>query len=155
MLRGIEEVRSKKMMIAIRIRGVVDVDARSKATLDRLRLRKKFSAALLLEGKEVSGMLDRVQHYIAYGKISKEFVKELLLKRGMLRGNKPVDKNLLSDKFIDEFYDGKRKLSDVGVKPFFRLHPPRGGFKKGARLLYPRGVLGHNKQIEKLLARMI
>ncbi len=37
---------------------------------------------------------------------------------------------------------------------FFRLHPPRGGIK--AKVHYPKGVLGDNKQdINKLIKRML
>ncbi len=143
------------MIIAIRIKGLVDTEPKPKATLERLRLRKKFSAVLLTENNEILGMLKRVQSYVSYGKISKELVKELITKRGLLKGNKPVDKKNISDKLIDEVYEGKKKISDEGIKPFFRLHPPVGGFKKGTRLSYPQGILGNNKEIEKLLVRMI
>lgn len=143
------------MIVVIRIKGMVDTESKSKATLERLRLRRKFSAVLLAENREIMGMLKRVQHYVSYGKISKELVKELITKRGLLKGNKPVDKKIISDKFIDEIYDGKKKISDAGIKPFFRLHPPIGGFKKGTRLPYPQGVLGNNKEIDKLLVKML
>ncbi len=143
------------MIVAIRTKGMVDTESKSKVTLDRLRLRRKFSAVLLSENKEILGMLKRVQHYVSYGKISKELVKELITRRGLLKGNKPVDKKIISDKFIDEVYGGKKKISDMGLKPFFRLHPPIGGFKKDTRLPYPMGILGNNKEIDKLLVKML
>jgi len=35
------------------------------------------------------------------------------------------------------------------------LQPPRGGFKKSTKSLYPRGVLGENKGINDLVRRML
>ncbi|MGC9309895.1 MAG: uL30 family ribosomal protein [Candidatus Nanoarchaeia archaeon] len=35
------------------------------------------------------------------------------------------------------------------------LHPPRGGFKKSTKLEYPKGILGKNKDINKLIERML
>lgn len=38
-------------------------------------------------------------------------------------------------------------------KNFFRLHPPRGGIN--SKLPFPKGVLGNNKEINKLIERML
>ena len=37
----------------------------------------------------------------------------------------------------------------------YALHPPRGGFKKSTKLQWPKGVLGHNKDINQLIERML
>jgi hypothetical protein len=42
----------------------------------------------------------------------------------------------------------------MGIKPFFRLHPPRKGIN--SKIQYPKGVLGNNKEdINKLIERML
>jgi len=47
------------------------------------------------------------------------------------------------------------KLTNYGVKPFFRLHPPSGGFKRSVKKLYPEGELGYRgKEINELVQRM-
>jgi len=38
---------------------------------------------------------------------------------------------------------------------FCRLCPPKGGFKKTTKMAAPKGVLGKNEDIAKLLEKMI
>lgn len=140
------------MIAIIRIKGMVDASKKQKATLERLRLRKKYSCVVLQESKEILGMLKKVQQYVAYGNIENDTLKEIVIKRGRLKGNKPIDSKLVNDELISKIM--KRDFGDI--KPFFRLHPPKGGFKKSTRLLYPQGTLGNNKEkINELIARML
>jgi len=46
------------------------------------------------------------------------------------------------------------KKVDGELKPFFRLHPPRGGLKN-SKEPFPKGVLGYNKEINELVERML
>lgn len=137
------------MIAIIRISGMVDLNKGIKATLDRLRLRKKYSCVVLEETPEISGMLKKVKQYVAYGKIDNDTFKELLIKRGRLKGDKPIDAKDATDEFISKFM--KKEFGKI--KPFFRLQPPKGGFKKRSRLLYPKGILGDNKENIKLLIK--
>lgn len=140
----------------IRIRGLVGVRKQIQDTLYKLRLRRKFVCVIVDDTKEIKGMLKKVQNYVAYGEIDKETLKNLIMKRGRKPGNKPLEiggKKL--DEFVEEFLQGKKKLQDLGIKPFFRLHPPRHGFKKSIKLLYPKGVLGYNPKINELIQRML
>ena len=44
----------------------------------------------------------------------------------------------------------------VGVRPFFRLAPPKGGFRISARRQSSeRGILGNNPRLSDLVRRMI
>lgn len=140
------------MIIVIRLSGMVDLDKKVNGTLDRLRLRKKYLCVIVQENAEKMGMLKRVHQYIAYGKIDNETFRELITKRGRMPGDKPIDAKMITDDFI-----AKAEKGDFGkMKPFFRLHPPLGGFKDKGRLLYPRGFLGDNKEkISLLLKRML
>jgi ribosomal protein L30/L7E len=47
------------------------------------------------------------------------------------------------------------KLKKRNKGKYFALHPPIGGLKKSSKLAWPRGILGHNKDINKLLERML
>jgi large subunit ribosomal protein L30 len=144
------------MIIAIRIAGQVEIKKDIKATLERLRLKKKYASVLLKEEKEVLGMLKKVSNYVAFGRISKEVLNELIMKRARLPGNKPIEAKKFSPAMLEEIHSGKKKLADFGLKPFFRLHPPRGGFKKTTKELYPVGVLGNwNGDINKLIKKML
>jgi len=145
------------MIAAIRIKGLVDVPRDVKRTLDMLKLRKKHVCVVLSEKPEIFGMLKKIQNYVAYGNLDKETFKMLLLKRGKLLGDKPLDiKEEELDSFVENFFDNKAKLSDIKLKPFFRLHPPKGGFKKSTKLMWPKGILGnHHNDINKLIIRML
>lgn len=113
----------------IRISGMVGVNKEIENTLYRLRLRRKYVCVIIdTNNKAIKGLLEKVKFYVAYGEISKETYDKLIKARG--------------------------KKIDGKLKPFFRLHPPRGGIK--SKLQYPKGVLGNNKKdINKLIERML
>ena len=47
-----------------------------------------------------------------------------------------------------------KKPEDLGLKPFFGLHPARGGID--SKYHYPKGVLGdHGENINKLIMKML
>ncbi len=115
------------MIAVIRIRGQIGINEDIKETLFRLRLRRKYACVVLEPTKENIGMLKKVRSFVSYGEISKETYDELLKKRG--------------------------KKVDGKLKPFFRLHPPRGGAE--TKLYYPKGILGENKEMDKLILRML
>ena len=96
------------MICIIRIAGKVGIRKGIEETLNRIRLRKKYSCVVLEPTRENLGMIKKLKDFIAYGEISPEMQKKL---------------------------EEKRKTK---IKNFFRLHPPRGGirirlhFPKGA-----------------------
>ncbi len=114
------------MIAVIRITGQCKNKAKTNETLSRLKLGKKFTCRLIEDDDVVRiGMAEAVKDSVVYGKISEELIKELKEKRG--KEDKPV----------------------------FFLHPPRGGFKKSSKVSYPKGILGRNPKISKLLERML
>ncbi len=135
------------MIAAIRIKGKVDVPKDIEETLYRLRLRRKYACVIFNEEK-FKPILKKVRDYVAYGAINEETLKELIKKRAKPLQNKKVN----VEKIIENLKNGK-KLSETGIKPFFRLHPPRGGIKSKEH--YPKGVLGENKKINELILRML
>jgi len=136
------------MKAVIRIKGKVNVPKKVNETLNRMRLRKKFACVVLKPTPENLGMIKKVSNFVAFGDIDKETFIRLVEKRG-----KKIDKNKkIGD--IGEFFNGNKKLEELNIKPFFRLHPARGGMdtKQG----YPKGILGNNKSdINKLIERML
>ncbi len=152
----------------IRIRGRVDVPPDIKHTLKLLRLHKKFHATLYpSELPGLKGMLHKAKDWITWGEIDRETLVELLRRRGRIIGNKP-----LTDEFVEKVLGiegGIEGLADAllegkvvfhklkGVKPVFRLHPPRGGFKYSTKRSYgDRGELGYRgKAINELIKRML
>ncbi|MEM4330959.1 MAG: uL30 family ribosomal protein [Candidatus Pacearchaeota archaeon] len=127
------------MIAVIRIHGRVGLRKEIEETLTRLRIRKKFNCVFIKEEDKVRmGMVKKVKDYVMYGEVSEELVQKVIEKRGELK-----DKSKKIKKTIEN------------IKPWIRLHPPRGGFKKSTKLPYPKGILGYNKEISKYLERMI
>ncbi len=116
------------MIAAIRIKGQVGIRRNIEETLFRIRLRRKYACVVLEPTKENMGMIKKLRNFISYGEITKETYEELVKKRG-------------------------KKDSEGKLKPFFRLHPPRGG--ADTKLHYPKGILGENKEMDKLVGRML
>ncbi len=138
------------MICAIRIHGRVNLKKEIDGTLNRLRLRKKYSCIVLNPTKEQFGMIKKVRDFVAFGNIRKETLEKLIEKRGQLLNKK---KKIDAKKTSDELEKGK-KYEALNLKPFFRLHPPRKGIK--SKLHFPRGVLGDNKEkINDLIERML
>jgi len=153
----------------IRIRGRVDVPPDIKYTLSLLRLHKKFHCTLYpstLPG--INGMLHKVKDWVTWGEIDRKTLIELLKKRGRIPGNKPLTddyvKSVLKlsggiEELADKILSGEIMLHKIEdkIKPVFRLHPPRGGFKGSTKKPYSDGgELGYRgPAINELIERML
>ena len=138
------------MILAIRIGGMVDIDSNIQETLHSLRLRRKYSAVLLKPTPLNLKILKIVRNQISYGEIEKETLKLLLEKRAVsLNKAKKID----SEKLAEELE--KKDIKSIDIKPFFRLHPPRGGIESKKHAGVGKGVLGENKKINELVRRML
>ncbi len=146
------------------IRGTVNTHPDVRKTLELLRLLKK-NACVVIDDNEVNrGMVQRVKDYVTYGLVDEKFYTEMIAKRGELVGQDKVsdNKKIDSAKIAKEYFEGKLKLRDFepkySLKPFFRLHPPIGGFeRKGIKMPYAKGgVLGDRKdKVSELIAKML
>ena len=73
-----------------------------------------------------------------------------------MRRGQPIDKKkkIKAEEIVSQL--NKKDLSDLGLKPFFRLHPPRGGIESKKHFGVGKGVLGDNKKnINTLVKRML
>jgi len=156
-----ESQASKGLIAVVRIDGEVKVKPEIASTLFRLRLRKKYSCVLInSENKGFMGMLWKVRHAVAYGPMDNETLVKLLNARGQRIASLSSEDNKNSKNAKINYEEAAKgliagkDLEDFGLKPFFRLHPPRKGIK--SKLQYPKGVLGNNKNdINKLIERML
>ncbi len=139
------------MIAIIRITGQVGLRTGVKETLHRLRIRRKYACVIVQPSKEKEGMIKAVKDFVAFGEISKDVLQMLIEKRAQ-----PIDKKTKVDakKLTEDIMKGK-KMETLGIKPFFRLHPPRGGIK--SKIHYKKGgVLGdHKEKINDLIKRML
>jgi large subunit ribosomal protein L30 len=139
------------MILVIRIAGRVGVQKDVKETLERLRLRKKYCAVIIKPSTENQKLLKKIRNQIAYGDITKETLLELIKKRGRYSDKQ---KKIDAEKILQEL--DKKSLKDTGLKPFFSLHPPRGGIESKKHFGVGKGVLGDNKgKINDLVKRML
>lgn len=119
------------MIAVLRISGRVDLDKDIIETLNRLRIRKKLSCTFVDEKDKVKmGMVKKLTHFVSYGEISEKQMNEIIAKRG-------------------------QKDASGEYRGFCRMHPPIGGFKKSTRYTTPKGILGKNDNISKLLEKMM
>jgi len=137
------------MIVVIRISGLVEVPEKINETLFRIRLRRKYSTTLLTETEENLALLKKVRDYVAYGKIDSETLRLLIEKRAVFRDKKKNPEEIIS--LLES-----KGLKAAGIKPFFRLHPPRGGIDSKIHFGKKKGVLGDNGlKINELIRRML
>lgn len=149
--------------LVVRIKGTVNIPIWAKTTLDGLNLDRRFRATIVPETPESLGMLRKVKEVVAWTKADSGIVKELLEKRGRKDGYKPLTKADLPKEYqsIDDLAtaiaDNKVAMSKVkGIKPWFALSPPKGGFKRKTKQQYSQaGVLGDDKELVEIVKRML
>jgi len=140
------------MIAIIRIHGMIKVRFNIDETLNRLRLRRKYCCVVVNDSPEAKGMITKVRDFVAYGNITEETLAKLIKERAEKIGDKKA-KIENPEKIAKELIAGK-SFEELKIKPFFRLHPPRGGIN--SKKHYPKGVLGDNKEgINKLIERML
>ena len=153
--------------LIIRIRGQPDLRPEVRTTLRLLRLDRIYVATVYPESLPgIKGMLRTAQSAITWGEVEADVLADLIQRRGRLIGERPVTDEWVKEKLklsgIRELAEKVAKdeikyyeLESYGLKPFFRLHPPSGGFKRSVKKLYPEGELGYRgKDINQLVQRM-
>ncbi len=149
----------------IRIAGQQGLNQKVKTTFKLLNLHKKFTCVVVPNTKPIQGMIKVIKDHVTWGEIDKETLAQLLKQRGKIKGNKPLTEEYLKENgtdfesFVNDVFEGKKQIKDIeGLKPFFRLLPPRGGFEaKGTKKHFSvGGVLGYRKEkINDLIKRML
>ncbi len=155
-----------RLMAVIRIKGRIGLKPKVKKTLELLMLKRKFHATLVPYKPEIKGMLQVAKDAVTFGEIDEETLKLLLEKRGKTYGDRRINweetLKKLNMKSIDELckalLTGKITMKDIpGLKPYFRLTPPSGGFKGSTKKSFKEGgETGYRgREIGKLLRRMV
>jgi len=139
--------KGRKCLAVVRIRGTVNVRKEIEDTLRMLNLERNCHATLIDDRPSFLGMLRKAQNVITWGEVSKETIALLLRKRGRIVGNRKLTDEYVKkigydslDALAEAIYNLKVKLKDLpGVKPVFRLHPPRKGYKGTVKKSYSAG----------------
>lgn len=137
----------RKCLIAIRIRGFGNASQKIKETLHALHLTRNCHAALIDNRPSYVGMLQKVRPFVTWGEISQENLKLLLKKRGRQLGDKKLSDEYAKrvgynslDELAEALYKLKVEYNNLPkVKPVFRLHPPKKGYKGSVKKSYSSG----------------
>lgn len=155
----------RRCLAVVRVRGVSDIFREINETLKMLHLNRNCHATLIDDRPSYLGMLRKAQNHVTWGEVSKETIGLLLKKRGRLIGNKR-----LTDQYAQEVgYESLDALAEAihklevefgrlpNIKPLFRLHPPKKGYKGKVKRSYAAGgVTGYRGEaINELIKRMI
>lgn len=153
------------MYVVIRIRGSVRVRNRLKDTLEMLRLHRVNHAVIIPEGKQYRNMIRKVEPFLTYGEINVEMLEKMLAKRGRTETGKKLTSEFLKKikfasmkELAEAIISGKTTLKKLGIKPVFRLHPPKKGhMRKGIKKNYSLGgAAGYRaSDINVLVKKMI
>lgn len=152
-----------KRIAVVRVRGRAENRKDVDDTLKNLRV-TRVNYCSIIDGRESNrGMLFKVKDHVTWGEIDEKDCATILRNRGELQGGKKLTdshvkentkyKNI--DEFAKAFVDFKAELSEIpGLKKFFRLHPPRGGYGKIKRAWSNGGALGGRTNMKDLIYRM-
>lgn len=152
------------LILVVNVHGSINSSAPVRKALNELWVAKKFSSSVVADDPPTVGMLRLCKDYVAWAPIGEGLLAELLSKRGMVSTSKPLDQGALKQLGYKDHKDlagrmirEEERLSAVsGVLPYFRLAPPRGGFKRSMRRQFTeKGVLGSNPGLEEIVRRMI
>ena len=153
--------------LVIRARSDRGVTKKIRDTMLMLNLTRVNHATLIPDTVTYSGMLQKSKDYITWGEVDADTIENLLKERGRMVGDKPVDDATIKAAsnyntvaaFAKAMAAGKATMKDVdGLKPIFRLHPPRGSKGWGGikRAFTIGGALGfRGEAISDLAGRML
>ncbi len=152
-------------LAVVRVRGTVNINTDTKDALRMLHLTRANHCTIIPGGAQWRGTLLKVKDYVTWGPVDEKTMLELLTKRGRLTGDKPITGAFLTEntpfKTVEELakalVEEKAELRHLkGVKPLFRLAPPRSGYEKIVRDWKSGGSLGdRGEKINALIHRMI
>ncbi len=160
-----DQIQRQRIAI-VRLKGDCHMHMDVRNTFRLLRLYRKQHCTVIPNTPEYVGMLKVVKDAATWGELDQETFKLLLLKRGRLARKIRFTESYLKEKtkmdadsFAKEFFAFKKDFKDVpGLKPFFKLSPPRKGLEeKGIKAPYSLGgALGYRKaKINELIQRMV
>jgi large subunit ribosomal protein L30 len=153
-----------RAILIIRLRGVQNLNPKTKDTLKYMRLNRVNHAVVLPESETTKGMLQVGKDYVTWGEVDAKTLASVIKTRGRLVGDKPItDAHVAKgtpfktiDALADAIVSGKFHYKDVpDVKPIFRLHPAKQGLEGIKRSVQVGGALGYRGPgINELLGRM-
>ncbi|MDA4127929.1 MAG: uL30 family ribosomal protein [Thaumarchaeota archaeon] len=152
------------LLLVVNFHGTINVPHAARKALVELHIERKFSATVVKDDGQTVGILKLCKDYLAWSPFEAELLAALLKSRAKVSETKRLDEKALKTLGFKKYEDlatkivkDEMKLSSVeGLRPFFKLAPPRGGFKQSTRRQsQERGVLGANPKLSEIIKRMI
>jgi large subunit ribosomal protein L30 len=152
------------LILVVNLHGAINSSSAVRKALSELWVAKKFSASVVSDDPSTVGMLRLCKDYVAWAPVEQALLTDLLTKRGMVSTVKPLDQTTLKQLGYKNHQDlASKMLKDQvrlsalpSVLPYFRLAPPRGGFRRSLRRQFTeKGILGSNPNLEEIVRRMI
>jgi len=148
------------------LHGQINVPRATRETLVQLGLGRRFSAVVVGDDPVSKGSVHLCKDYVAWAPIDEELLTAILKSKGKVSNSRVLDDEALKAmgfkshaELAKAIINGKETgtLSQVkGLKPFFGLSPPKGGFKRSSRRQFRQGgILGENPKLPEIVRRMI
>ena len=152
-------------IVVVRVRGSVGVSKEIEKVFRQMHLTRKNHATLIETSPSNNGTLRKVKDYATWGMPSLRVLGKLVAKRGMLAGNRRLTEDYVKEylgygslsELVEALYESRVDIRNLkGVKPLFRLNPPRKGFHGSIKKPFSEGALGDREEaIDSLLEKMI
>lgn len=152
------------LILVVNLHGAINSASGVRKALEELKVLRKFSASVVTDDANTVGMLKLCKDRVAWAPVSADLLSTLLKKRGMVTETKALDAASLKKLGYSSYDDMAAKMvkeqvrlsAVAGLRPFFRLAPPKGGFKHSMRRQFSeRGMLGSNPNLEEAVRRMV
>ncbi len=159
-------VKDLGKLLVVNLHGLINVPRGTRETLIQLGIGKRFAAAVVGDDPVSWGSVHLCKDYVAWAPLDAELLTSLLQSRGRVSNSKTLDEERLKalgfktyGELAQAIIKGETTdtLSSVkGLKPFFGLSPPKGGFKRSSRRSFREGgILGENPLLPEIVRRMI
>jgi large subunit ribosomal protein L30 len=153
-------------LLVVNLHGLINVPRGTRETLVQLGIGKRFAAAVVGDDPVSKGSVHLCKDYVAWAPLDADLLAEMLRSRGRVSNSKLLDGEALKAMGYKTHADlaqaiikgeATDRLSSIkGLKPFFGLSPPRGGFKRSSRRQFREGgILGENPQLAEIVRRML
>jgi large subunit ribosomal protein L30 len=152
------------LLLVVNLRGKIDSTRPVRKALVEMKVERKFTATVLTDDAPTLGTLRACKDYLAWAPVDAKLLASLLRARGMVSESRRLDAEALKGLGFKKHEElaakivkqGARLSAHPGIRPFFRLSPPKGGFKRSSRRqATERGILGNNPRLPELVGRMI
>lgn len=151
-------------LLVVNLHGLINTPGPARETLVELGIGRRFAATVVKDEPSTMGALRLCKEYVAWCPVDEELLSSLLKTRGKVSTARPLDAAAFKTLGVKDHAElastmlkkGWTLSALTGVKPFFGLSPPKGGFKRSTRRQFREGgVLGENPKLPEIVRRML